>query len=284
MTTLSLEQLKLFQSFYSTSVGYLVPGETVVIRDQDLFQDLKDESWFSVLMFSLTGRVFSQAQLTLFESIWALSASYPDPRLWNNRVAAIAATAGSSSSLGIAAAVAASQSCVLGIGPLAASFDLLQSAKPFSENNSLPSFLTERLQQQKNQSSSARGHNREVVTIPGYGRPLVNHDERIMPLLDKALSLGLGSSDYVALVFEIEKTLLAMQRNMRMNISVLISALCLEQGLTKQEYLAYMSLCFLSGIVAVYHDVEKKPHHSFFPIATGQIIYQGVTKRKLLEK
>ncbi len=283
MQKLSLEQLSIFQSRYTTSVGYLIPGETAVIRDKDIFKDLKDESWFSLLMFSLTGRHFSKNQINLFESIWALSTSYPDSRLWNNRVAAIAATAGSTPNLSIAAAVATCDTCIFGGGPFAGTYDLLIEAKLYIDQEGLlTDFLQQKFDQQRRRKrSSSHGENRCVATITGYGRPIVNRDERMTPLLDKAKSLGLASSDYVQIAFDIEKTLYAMGRKMSITISALMSALCLEQGLSKAEYMAYMSMCFLAGVVSVFHDVAEKPTSSFFPISPKQIIYQGIPKRVL---
>lgn len=281
MLKLSLDQLKTLQKTYTTSLGYWLPGETVVIRGKDIFKDLKDDSWFELLMFSLTGRQFTKNQISLFESIWALSTSYPDPRLWNNRVAAISATAGSSVNLSIAAGNAVSESCLLGSGPFAGTYELLVVIKNHLDcGGILADFLQDRLDQQKsNQRYSTKGCNRTVVQIPGYGRPIVNRDERVIPLFDKAKSLGFGDSDYVKTVFDIEKCLHSMNRKMTMNISVLISALCLEQRLTRAEYLSYMSMCFLAGIVAVYHDVEMKFRHGLFPMAVNQVHYCGKTKR-----
>ncbi len=283
MKKLTIEQLKKFQKIYTTSVGYLIPGETAFIRGKDIFKDLKDESWFSLLMFSLTGRQFTKNQIYLFESIWALSTSYPDVRLWNNRVAAIAATAGSTTNLSIAAAMATSDTCIFGGGPFAGTYDLLMEAKiHLQTGGSLSDFLQKKFEQQRQYKlSSSQGENRSVAAITGYGRPLVNRDERIIPLLDKAKSLGFATSEYIQIAFDIEKTLYAMNRKMSITISSLMSALCLEQGLTKSVYQAYISMSFLAGIVSVYYDVAAKPRNSFFPIEVSQVIYYGNDKREL---
>ncbi len=284
MQKLTLEQLKIFQKFYTTSVGYWLPGETAVIRGKDIFNDLKDESWFSLLMFSITGRQFTKNQICLFESIWALSTSYPDSRLWNNRVAAIAATAGSTVNLSVSAGISACDTSILGGGPFAGTFDLLVEARTYLKlGGVLTDFLQRKFDEQHvRKRSSSKGQNRSVAMISGYGRPVVNRDERIFPLLDKAKFLGLGASDYLQIAFDIESTLYAMNRKMSITISALISALCLEQGLNKDEFLAYMSMCFLAGIVSVQHDVAVKPSTSFFPLEAFQINYQGVAKRKLI--
>src|SRR5919106_230924 len=84
------EQLFESEDHWVTSMGAWFPGERVVLRGKDLFHDLKDLSWMALLLFGITGRIPDERQVRLFEGIWALSTSFPEPRLWNNRVAALA--------------------------------------------------------------------------------------------------------------------------------------------------------------------------------------------------
>lgn len=283
MRKLTLSQLSICQKIYTTSLSYLVIGEGVFIRDKDLFQDLKDESWFSLLMFSLTGRNFTDNQISLFQSIWALSFSYPDARIWNNRVAAISATAGSTVNLASAAGMVVSESRIFGSGLFSATYDLLLEIKHYLRtSNDLSAFLRQRFALQKKITlDSDEDHYSSVMPMPGYGRPFVNQDERITPLLEKAKSLGFGQSDYVKIAFDVEQALYELNCKTKMHVSILMSALCLEQGLTKAEFLAYASMCYLSGIVSVFHDVALKPKNSFFPFSANQITYMGKNKRSL---
>ncbi|HEY4542485.1 MAG TPA: hypothetical protein VIG66_08960, partial [Noviherbaspirillum sp.] len=70
-------------------MGAFFPGSHVVFRGQNLHIDLKNMDWVELYVFGITGRRFTPEQLRLMHSIWTYT-SYPDVRLWNNRVAALA--------------------------------------------------------------------------------------------------------------------------------------------------------------------------------------------------
>ena len=89
-----------------TDIGMLVPFERVIFRGKDLFKELKEIQWMGLHFYGVTGRFFSERQLRLIEAMWILSVSYPDPRIWNNRVAALAGTVRSNSPLAVSAATA----------------------------------------------------------------------------------------------------------------------------------------------------------------------------------
>ena len=75
-----------------TRMGAFFPGERVVYRGHDLHVDLKDMDWIELYVFGITGRRFSPEQLRLMHALW-VNTSYPDSRIWNNRVAALAGSA-----------------------------------------------------------------------------------------------------------------------------------------------------------------------------------------------
>ena len=110
---------------WETDMGAWFPGERVVFRGKDLFQELGDSSWMGLLLFGITGREFNEKQIRLFEGIWTICTSYPDPRIWNNRVAALAGSARSTSALGVSAATAVSEAVIYGRRPAAYSIDFM---------------------------------------------------------------------------------------------------------------------------------------------------------------
>ena len=87
------DTLKKAEDNWQTDMGAAFPGERVVLRGKDLFSELDGLSWFQYLMFGITGDVFSDDKIQLIEAIWSLTVSYPEPRIWNNRVAALTGTA-----------------------------------------------------------------------------------------------------------------------------------------------------------------------------------------------
>ena len=96
-----------------TSMGAFFPGERVVFRGKDLFTSLKDLDWLELYVFSITGRRYTPQQMRVLHVLWTHN-SFPDARLWNNRVAALAGTARSTGPLGISAALAVSEAKIYG--------------------------------------------------------------------------------------------------------------------------------------------------------------------------
>ncbi len=96
-------------------VGGCVVGSHATFRDKDLHTDLADASWLEIYLFGITGRRFSKPQLHLLDTMWAYT-SYPDARIWNNRVAALAGSTRSTGNLAISAALAVSEGAIFGRG------------------------------------------------------------------------------------------------------------------------------------------------------------------------
>src|SRR5512138_1855261 len=97
-------------------VGAVFIGSHAVFRGKDLHADLGDAGWLDLYLFGITGRRFSAPKLRLLEAIWTYT-SYPDARIWNNRVAALAGTTRSTGNLGIAASLAVSEAKIYGQRP-----------------------------------------------------------------------------------------------------------------------------------------------------------------------
>ncbi len=249
-----------------TDLGAWFPGERVVFRGKDLFHDLGDSSWMGLLLYGITGRQFNENQIRLFEGIWTICTSYPDPRLWNNRVAALAGTARSTSALGISAATAVSEASIYGRRPDIRTIDFLYRAK-------------NRMDSGESLESIVRSELKKYKTIYGYGRPIIGTDERIKPLLAIAQELGFADGEYVKLAFSVEKTLLDGRWRMHMNIASLISGLTADQGFSNHEHYLYLTLSFSAGMFACNVDATTKSEGSLFPFNCDRISYQGSTRR-----
>jgi hypothetical protein len=237
----------------------------VVFRGKDLFTELADLPWMGLLLYGITGRIMDEKQIRLFEGIWSLCTSYPDPRLWNNRVAALAGTARSTGALGVSAATAITEAKIYGGQPIIAAFKFIKKAKTTSRT-SLTKLVREELTKNR--------------LIPGFGRPLAGQDERIVPLMNLAKQLGFHNGPHTKLVFEIERILLAGRWRQNMNIAGLAAALALDQGLDAHEYTSYLVLAFSAGMVPCYLDATQKPEGSFFPLRCDRISYEGPEPRE----
>lgn len=251
---------------WRTRMGLSFAGERVVFRGKDLFGDLKDARWMELYLYGITGRRFEEKQIRLLEAIWTICTSYPDPRIWNNRVAAIAGTARSTATLAMSAATAVSEASIYGRRPDVRAIDFLKrSLRLLQDRNDLVSILKEELEVHRG--------------IPGYARPLVNSDERIEPLMDLACELGYADGLYVKHAFHVEETLLTHRYRMKMNVAALAAALAADQGFSVEEYYRYLVPCFTAGLLPCFIDAVVHEEGTFLPLRCSRVNYAGVSKR-----
>lgn len=251
-------------------MGAVTLGSHTMFRGQKLHADLGGASWMDLYLFSITGRRFTAPQLRLLEAIWTYT-SYPDARIWNNRVASLAGTARSTGGLGLSAALAVSEADIYGLGPGTRAIDFLCRARAeISSGKSLEACVREELDRHR--------------AIGGYGRPISNlPDERIEPLLSLAKSLGLADGPHLKLAFEVEAFLLEGRWRMRMNYASFIAGLAADVGLTPREHYFFLFPLFLAGMVPCYLEAAEKKEGAFLPLPCDGVAYQGAPKRKWIK-
>jgi len=248
-----------------TRMGACFVGNRVVFRGRDLHADLQDMSWAELYIFGVTGRHFSTGQLRLMQAIWSYT-SYPDARIWNNRVAALAGTARSTGNLGIAAALAVSEASIYGRGIDIRAIDFfIRTKKHLDGGGNLADWVAEELKARR--------------SIAGFGRPIASKDERLAPTLSLAEQLGLADGPHVRLAYAIQEVLTAGRWRQHMNYGGLVAALAADLGLTPQEYYLFMFPAFLAGMTPCYIEAEQCSEGSLFPLACSQIQYEGQPKR-----
>lgn len=248
-----------------TRMGAAFVGSRAVFRGHDLHAELKDMDWVELYVFGITGRRFPPEQVRLLHAIWTHT-SYPDARIWNNRVAGLAGTARSTGNLGIAAALAVSEASIYGRGIDIRAIDfLIRAKKHVDSGGSLAEKVAEELRARR--------------SIAGYGRPIAAGDERIKPTLALARSLGLADGPHLRLAFAVEEVLLAGRWRQRMNYGGLAAALAADLGLSPREYYLFLFPAFLAGMAPCYIEAEQRPEGSLFPLACSHILYQGPAKR-----
>ncbi len=263
---MSLKDILDSEVCWETDIGLLFPGERVDIRGKDLFSDFSNKPWMELLLYGVTGKEFSAEQIKLFEGIWNICTSYPDPRIWNNRVSALAGSYRSTGSLGFAAGTAVSEAEIYGMKPIIKSFDFLTETKNRIKNGeSLSILIKEELKKYR--------------VVSGYARPIINEDERIKPLINLANKLGLGSGEHIKLAFDVEKTLITLGYKMHANIASIAAGLVADQGLTAREYYYYLVNCFSIGILLCHMDASSKKQGMLFPIRCERIRYHGSNLR-----
>lgn len=248
----------------TTRVGACYPGSHANFRGHDLHRDLKDLDWVELYIFGITGRRFSQPQVRLLHALWVYT-SYPDARLWNNRVAAFAASVRSSSNLGMAAAIAVSEASVYGGRAGLQSMQFLMRARAALDAGAdLQGFVQMELKARR---------------IYGYGRPINSTDERIPWMMALAKELGFDNGRHLTIAFEVENILLPQYPQLRMNYAALHAALIADLGLSLREYQLLRVPTFMAGMVPCSVEAAEKPQGAIFPTPCTGVTYEGVAPR-----
>lgn len=240
-----------------TDMGAWFPGERVVFRGKDLHHDLGDMSWMELYLFGITGRTFSPNQIKVFNTIWVLT-SYPDPRLWNNRVVALAASARSTGVLGMSAGIAVSEASIYGARPEIKSHNLLlRIHRDMSQGEGLEQLVITELK-------SAR-------VLPGFGRPVTRRDERLAPFMDVLRLLDAHNGKHLALATRIEDILVKKRYPQRLNYAGATAAVAADMGLNEQEYYLFGVLGFVGGMIPALVAAKTKGEGEFFPIRCADV-------------
>lgn len=260
------ELLKSHAGRLRTRVGACWPGERAVFRGHDLHQDLRDSDWLELYLFGITGRHFTPQETRLLHGIWVIT-SYPDTRIWNNRVAGLAGSARSTPILGLAAAQAVSEARIYGGGPGLRAIDFFQrAAKAVGSGANLRDVVAGEL---------------ESRYIYGFGRPINCHDERLAWLIELARSQGLGEGKHLTLAFKVQKILVEGldKPALKMNYAGLTAALCADLGLTTRQFHIFRLPLFLAGMPPCWIEAAEKPEGALFPTPCDGIAYEGLAER-----
>jgi len=246
-----------------TAMGGFFPGVGARVRGRPLHDHCQDQRWFELYLFALTGRDFPPAQVEMLETLWTYT-SYPDARIWNNRVAALAGSSRASAGMAIGAAIAVSDADIYGMGPGLASYDFL-AAQAGADDATLRQAVSDGLRRDRR--------------LGGYGRPVVADDERIAPTMARARALGLADGIHVHTAFRIADILQAGRWRMRMNYAALVSAFCLDMGLTRPEYACFAATIFLAGMPPTWKESSEQLAGGLFPIPVDGVVYDGNNAR-----
>lgn len=246
-------------------MGGFVPGSHASFRGLDLHADLKDMDWIELYVFGITGRRVSQQQLRMFHRLWTFTC-YPDARLWNNRIAALAGSSRSTGNLAMSAALAASEAAIYGRGvDLRAMAFLVNTNAAVSAGGTIAGCVRAELDKYR--------------SIAGFARPLTAKDERVEPTLALARELGLDRGPHLRLAHEIDDYLAKGRWRMQMNYAALAAALMADMDFTPEEYYLLAFPTFLAGMQPCYIEALENPAGALFPVPCTHVLYQGEPAR-----
>ncbi len=259
------QTLKDSQGPWPSRMGKAFVGTRAVFRGHDLHTELKDLDWMALYVLGITGRRFSDAQIKLLHALWVYT-SYPDPRIWNNRVVALAGTTRSTGNLAMSAGLAVSEASIYGRGiDVRAADFFIRTRKALDAGQELSDCVRKEL-------DHYRG-------IAGYGRPIAAGDERILPMMELTRSLRLNDGVYLQLAFDVERYLLEGRWRWRMNYGALAAALVVDMGFSAEEHYRFSYPTFLAGMQPCFIEASERPPGTLFPLACEQVRYEGAEKR-----
>jgi citrate synthase len=261
--------LKSHEGPLRTRMGACFPGERTVFRGKDLHTEFKHAEWIDLYVFSITGRRFQTAQLKVLQGIWVYT-SYPDPRLWNNRVAAMTGSGRGTGGQGFAAAIAVSEAAIYGRQPDISIADfLMRAARLIEAGGDLESIIRQELTKHKH--------------LLGYGRPVatMDTDERIPVTFELMQHEGITVGTHLKLAIQIEEVLSKIAgRSLPMTYSAMVGAIKLDMGFSPFECYLYMLPSFSAGMIPCYLEALEKPEGATFIMRCDHLHYDGPMRRK----
>ena len=261
------EVLLEYEGRFQSKIGGSIPGERAVFRGRDVFEDFKNWSWLKMLFFCVAGREPSDEAEKFLNGLYCMCFNYADPRIWNNRVAALAATTSSTAQLAVCSASAVSEAVIYGGPPVSQALEFLLDAKnKFDKGESIEKIIRSELEKNG--------------VVFGFGRPVNKKDERIKPALSLLKELDLFDRPYVQFAAKIQDELINSKNNIGFNIGGVMAAFCADEEITSTELYQLMVVCFYVGQLACYIESDSKPVGSFFPLRCNKISYEGADNRQ----
>ncbi|AZZ91819.1 hypothetical protein EUZ85_14185 [Hahella sp. KA22] len=261
---MSNKHLRQQETAHETAMGKAFLCERVVFRGKDLHQELSERDWFSLYLYSITGKFYTPEQMRMLNYIWVCT-SYPDPSIWPNHVAELAGNVRSTPSLSLMSGLSISEASIYGRRPDRRAIDFLQrTRKALDAGEELSDLINAALKKYR--------------VIYGYGRPLARLDERVLHLVKKARDLGFADGAHFTLALEIYHYLKKNKR-LTINVAALAAAIGADFGMSPEEYQLYLTPCFIAGMVPCYLDGAAKPEGSVFPMRCESIQYSGPERR-----
>ncbi len=247
-------------------------GTKVESHGYDLVNDFVGKcSYMQIVILNATGKMPTREFSAWIEAAF-ICLSWPDSRVWCNRVGALGGTVHATPMASVSAGNMAAESLAYGPRTFIKGMNFIKSAyKTIREDGvAVADFI-----QNEVDAHGGKPH------LMGYARPLVRGDERVSALERVARDNGFEVGPYVSLAFEIEEEL-AKKFDEVMNLNSYMSAFMIDQGVTSTDACRIYSAMVVSGVAASYVDnVDDKPG-LFSPLQVDDIEYRGESERKVI--
>ena len=253
-----------------TEVGGWTLNGRATLHGYDIHNQLTPESaWMRTMILAVTGRLYPENATRLVEAMH-VATGYPDPRIWCNRVVALAGTARCSGSASISAGIASADGKIYG------GQSEYQAAKTIEKAHCV-------LKEEGDTSLRAyiEGLLKQHRLVHGFGRPLATVEERIAPVEAVAQRLGIEVGPHLATARRIGQIL--KKWRLIMNFGGYVSARLLDFCFSPIEVYRVLSIGFYIGLLPCYIEAFENEPGTFLPIACEDILYEGVPEREVPE-
>jgi len=254
---------------YSRKGGWTM-GEGIMSHGYSLLDDIHGNATIhQVMVLNITGRL-PERRLSEWIDGFFICLSWPDPRIWCNKIGVYSALNRSSIIAAIAAGGLAGDSRMYGAGTVRAVGQFLDLAYEQIIKNMEPitSFFENFAYEQGK------------LKAPGFARPLAKGDERIPAMCRLTRKLGYEIGAYMQMVIDMEAYLIKHEGE-GMNLAGYYVAFMMDQGYTIEEIEGIAAFCVVGGVYASYFEYINQSPNAFLPLQVEDIDYVGPEARKV---
>lgn len=247
-------------------------GVGVESHGYDLINELVGHfSYMQVVVLNATGNMPSKSLADWIEAMH-ICLSWPDSRIWCNRIGALGGAVGASPISSVCSGTMAADSRVYGISPIVDGVKFIQRARHEIE---LRNITVEKFVDSEVEKIGDKPY------LMGYARPVAKGDERISAMERVSNELGFKAGPHLTLAYKIEQVL-AKRFDETMNINGYGSAFMADQNMSPVEIYRIFSVMVASGVAACFVDNADNERGLFAPMRVTDIRYEGRVARQIV--
>ena len=255
-------------AIFSRKGGWKI-GSGIETHGYSLLDEIHGKcSLFQVMILNVTGRLPEKRLADVVEGVFICS-SWPDPRIWCNKLGAFSAMTRTTPTAAVAAGGLAGDSKLYGVGTGRSieSFITLADRMINHENWSVQEFM------EKHAFSNGK------LQAPGFARPLAKGDERVVAMRRYARELGFETGRFEKLANEMEDYL-STKAGEGLNSSGYFVVFMKDQGYSIDEIIGIAAWAISTGVYASYFEYIAQAPEAFLPLRISDIDYTGPEVRK----
>ena len=243
-------------------------GTGIETHGYSLLDDILGKcSLFQVMIMNVTGRLPERRLADLVEGLFICS-SWPDARIWCNKMGAFSAATRTSPTAAVAAGGLAGDSRLYGSGTGRAINDFAELANFHVRKQGMPvADFVDRY-----------AYKNGKLQAPGFARPLAKGDERIPALRNYASSLGFEPGPYEDLANRIEDCL-SQRDGEGMNSAGYFVCFMKDRGFSVEHIMGIAAWSIATGVYASYFEYIDQDPDVFLPLKVADIDYIGPPRR-----